>query len=161
MMIDAMFYVGRYDKKYENMALKSIEKLTKLAYRDFKLYHFEEVEAFFDDYAFFATALLSAFRSNNDEIYLIEAQKIINEALEKFYKNGFWSFSTTKYNTEAKAKDEIYTSAIGVMVKALKEISKYLKDEKYSHFASKTIQYNSYNTIRETLPHATLMIEYF
>ena len=150
MLIKALFNLGNIDNKYKQRAIKSLDALLETMFIDSKLYHTTlihkkpKVEAFLEDYAYLAQALISAFNSTGDELYLIKAQRFANLALEKFYDCGSWSFSKGEFETKAEIADNTYTSSVSIMLDVLLSLTTLLEDEKYSHFAFKTLEYNSY-----------------
>ncbi|MCK9491006.1 MAG: thioredoxin domain-containing protein [Sulfurimonas sp.] len=150
MMIKALFTLGDIDNKYKQRAIKSLDALLRSMFIDSKLYHttlihkVPKVEAFLEDYAYLTQALIAAFNSTQDEIYLIQAQRFANIALEKFYDRGSWYFSKGEFETKAEIADNTYTSSVSIMLDALLSLSTLLEDDKYSHFAFKTLEYNSY-----------------
>jgi len=150
MMIKALFTLGDIDDKYKQRAIKSLDALLKSMFVDSKLYHTTlihktpKVEAFLEDYAYLTQALIAAYNSTQDELYLIQAQRFANLALEKFYDRGSWSFSRGEFETKAEIADNTYTSSVSIMLDALLSLSTLLEDEKYSHFTFKTLEYNSY-----------------
>ena len=169
LMIHALFELGSIDSTYKERALKNLEALLSNLYKNTQLYHITlinkeaKVEAFLEDYAFISRALLSAYKSTHNELYLIHAQRFTNKALELFYEKGVWNFSVGEFATKADVSDNTYTSAVSVMVEALLLLSDYLNDEKYKHFAFKTLEYNSYELGRKPLlmPHMlTQMLHY-
>lgn len=150
MMIKALFTLGAIDAKYKDAAVKSLDALLETMFIDSKLYHTTlihktpKVEAFLEDYAYLAQALISAYNATQDEVYLIKAQRFANIALEEFYKKGSWNFSNGEFETKAEIADNTYTSSVSIMVDVLISLGTLLEDEKYSHFAFKTLEYNSY-----------------
>jgi hypothetical protein len=150
MMIKALFTLGTVDAKYKQRALKSLDALLKTMFIDSKLYHTTlihktpKVEAFLEDYAYLSQALISAYNSTQDEFYLIQAQRFANTALEEFYEKGSWIFSNGEFETKAEIADNTYTSSVSIMVDVLISLGTLLEDEKYTHFAFKTLEYNSY-----------------
>ena len=150
MMIKALFRLGEVDKSYKQKAIKSLDALLKTMVVDNKLYHTTlihkqpKIEAFLEDYAYLSQALISAFNATQDELYLIDAQRYINIALEKFFKNGVWYFSDNEFQTKADIFDNTYISSVSIMIDAMISISTLLEDDKYKHFAFKTLEYNSY-----------------
>ena len=46
-----------------------------------------KIEAFLEDFAYLSQALIAAYKFTQNEIYLIDAQRFANIALERFYKN--------------------------------------------------------------------------
>ncbi len=154
MMIKSLFTLGAIDSKYNKIAVDALNALLKTMYVNDKLYHTTlihkapKIEAFLEDYAFLSDAILSAYKYTGKDIYLIQAQRFINTALEKFYKNGVWNFSDRDFETKAEISDNTYTSSIAVIVDAMFTLSILVDDEKYAHFAFKTLEYNSYELAR-------------
>jgi len=150
MMIKALFALGNIDDLYKQRAIKYLDTLLESMYIDGKLYHTTlihktpKIEAFLEDYAFLAQALIEAFNSTQDELYLIRAQHFANMALERFYDKGTWRFSVGEFETKAEISDNTYTSPVAIMVDVLLSLGTLLEDDKYSHFAFKTLEYNSY-----------------
>ena len=157
MMIKSLFLLGSIDSSYTKKALKSLDALLETMYLDGVLYHTTlihkepKIEAFLEDYAFISAALISAYRSTQDELYLIHAQRFTNKALEEFYNKGEWNFSTGEFVTKAETADNTYTSSISIMVDVLLSLGSLLEDEKYTHFAFKTMEYNSYDLGRKPI----------
>ena len=157
MMINAMFKLGAVDSKYKQRAIKNLDALLKTMFLDGVLYHTTlihktpKVEAFLEDYAFLAQALLTAFKHTGDELYLINAQRFANKALEEFYDKGVWNFSTGEFVTKAEISDNTYTSSVSIIIDVLLSLGSVLEDEKYTHFAFKTMEYNSYELGRKPI----------
>lgn len=165
MMIKALFKLGAIEDTYRQRAIKSLDALLACMFIDGKLYHTTlihktpKVEAFLEDYAFLAEALLSAFNETFDEIYLIRAQHFANLALEKFYNKGEWRFSSGEFDIKAEISDNTYTSPVSVMVRVLISLSTLLEDEKYLHFAFKTLEYNSYELGRRPILYPNMLLQ--
>lgn len=157
MMIHSLFTLGAIDAKYTQRAKLYLDALMKSLYLDGKLYHTTlihkepKVEAFLEDYAFLSRALIAAYEQTFDELYLIEAQRLANKALELYYNKGEWSFSVGDFATKAEISDSTYTSSVSIMLDVLLSLATLLEDEKYSHFAFKTLEYNSYELGRRTI----------
>jgi len=154
MMIKSLFLLGTIESKYKDYGLKILDALLDNLLIDGKLYHLKEdkrigVEAFFDDYAFLSGALLIAYKTTQNEHYLIYAQKCINDALEYFYEYGGWNFNEGDLRVDAEVSDRIYKSAISEIVENLIVLGELLDDEKYIHFAFKTLEYYSYELGRK------------
>ena len=157
MLINSLFKLGSVDAAYQTKAKKSLDALLKTMYRDDTLFHTTlihkepKIEAFLEDYAFLAQALLTAYKYTQDEIYLITAHKFVNKALERFYDKGLWSFSDGEFRVKAETTDNTYTSSVSIMVDTMLTLASLLEDEKYAHFAFKTMEYNSYDLGRRPL----------
>ncbi len=164
MMIKAEFVLGKIDPLFSQRAKTHLDKLLQTLYIDGKLYHTTlfkkepKVEAFLEDYAFLATALIEAYSSTQDELYLIKAQQITNKALELYYNKGVWKFSSD-FETKADLADNTYTSPVATIVDALYSLAYLLDDEKYSHFAYKTLEYNSYELSRRPIYYPNLLTQ--
>ena len=165
MMIKSLFTLGQVDSKYTLRAKKSLDALLKTLYIDGKLYHTTlihkkpKVGAFLEDYAFLAQALITAYKFTQNEIYLIDAQRFTNIALEEFYKNGQWNFSSGEFLTKSEIYDNTYTSEVSVMIDVLISLGTLLEDEKYTHFAFKTLEYNSYELGRKPIYSPYMLVQ--
>lgn len=163
MMIKALFVLGNIDDSYKLTAIKKLDAVLKSMFIDGKLYHSTlihkspKVEAFLEDYAFLSQALIEAFNSTQDELYLIRAQHFVNTALEKFYDKGTWKFSIGEFETKAEISDNTYTSCVSVMLDVLISLSSLLEDGKYAHFAFKTMEYNSYELARRPVIYPSML----
>jgi hypothetical protein len=157
MMITALFKLGSVEKKYLIKAEDALKALLEKLYIDDRLYHTAlinkepKVEAFLEDYAFLSQALLSAYKYTQDELYLIMAHKFVNSALEKFFERGLWYFSEGAFRIKAESTDNTYTSSVSLMIESMLTLSTLLEDEKYAHFAFKTLEYNSYDLGRRPI----------
>ncbi len=156
MMIHALFDLSSIEPRYQEIALKHLDALLQNMYRNGTLYHSTlihkppKVEAFLEDYAYLGIALVNAYERSYNERYLIEAQKMANSALEQFYKHGMWYFSKAEFETKADTTDSSYPGSVGVIVDLLLSLGA-LVDEKYRHFAFKTLEYYSYDLARKPI----------
>lgn len=157
MMINSLFKLGAVENKYMLKASQSLDKLLEVMFVDGTLYHTTlihkepKVEAFLEDYAFISQALLTAFKYTQNELYLIHAQRFINKALEEFYDKGLWNFSSGDFAVKAEITDTTYTSSVSIIIDSLLTLSILLEDDKYAHFAFKTMEYNSYDLGRKPI----------
>jgi uncharacterized protein YyaL (SSP411 family) len=167
MMIHSLFQLGAIDHTYKEKARKSLDALLETMVIDGTLYHTTlihktpKVQAFLEDYAFLSQALISAYKYTQDELYLIAAQRFVNKALEEFYDKGVWHFSKGEFTTKAETSDTTYTSSISIMVDLLLSLSTLLEDEKYKHFAFKTMEYNSYEMGRKPIYFRSMLTQVF
>ncbi len=156
MMIKALFKLSSIDASYKKIAVKHLDTLLETMVINSTLYHSTlinktpKIEAFLEDYAYLGVALITAYESTYDERYLIEAQKMANSALERYYDKGMWYFSKDEFETKADTTDSSYPGSIGVIVNLLLSLGSLL-DEKYRHFAFKTLEYYSYDLARKPI----------
>ncbi|HEX5623412.1 MAG TPA: thioredoxin domain-containing protein [Sulfuricurvum sp.] len=148
MMIKALFVLGRQIPHYHNAAIASLEALLSTMMIEGQLYHTAlvhkrpKIEAFLEDYAYLADALIEGYQRTLEEHYLIQAQMLVNKALELFYENGAWYFSRGTFPTIAELDDGSYPSAMAVIVDVLLSLGSLI-DGKYRHFAFKSLEYVS------------------
>jgi len=167
MMIKSLFLLGSIDSSYTQKAINSLDSLLETLHIDGNLYHSTlihktpKIGAFLEDYAFLSSALVTAYNYTQDETYLVYTQKFVNSALSEFYKNGIWKFSNGDFDTKAEITDNTYTSSVSTMVDVLISLSSLLEDEKYKHFAFKTLEYNSYELGRKPIHYPTLLTQMF
>lgn len=134
MMIKAYLIAGSIDKKYEIQGLEYLEKLIRAFYMGDQLYHYSiqnkvsTKKGLLEDYAFLADTLLYAYALTYDESYFNLADKLVKQALDKFYKNDTWYLSDEKIGVKANFIDRYYTSALGLMFSNLISISNFKYD---------------------------------
>ncbi len=156
MMITALFKASRVDSKYLKTAMKSLDKLLSTMYINSQLFHSTligkepKIQAFLEDYAYLSEALIEAYESTLDEVYLITATKLANTAIEKYYDNGKWKFSRGEFETNADIYDSSYPSSVATMINALYSISS-LVDIVYKKFVFKTLEIYSYDVMRQPI----------
>lgn len=148
MMIKSLLIVGKQIPSYQDDAITSLEALLSTMFIDGVLYHTTlihkkpKIEAFLEDYAYLSDALIQAYQSTFDEVYLIRAQQLTNKALELFYQNGAWYFSRGAFPTLCELDDGSYPSAMAIMMDNLLSLGSLI-DSKYRHFAFKSLEYSS------------------
>jgi uncharacterized protein YyaL (SSP411 family) len=155
-MVTALFKASRIDSKYLKPAMKSLDKLLSTMYIHSQLFHSTligkepKIHAFLEDYAYLSEALIEAYESTLDEMYLITATKLINASIEKYYENGKWKFSRGEFETNADIYDTSYPSSVSTILNALYSISS-LVDVVYKKFVFKTLEVHSYDVMRQPI----------
>ncbi len=152
MMTGALLTLSSLENKYLKTALRELEKILSNS----KINLLEE-------FSFIASALIKAYKATKEEHYLIKATQFTNKALERFYNHGGWLFCDNEFKTKADITDNVYTSCVSVMIKVLIDLGELLKDEKYLHYAYKTLEYNSYELARNSIYYPSMlnvMLEY-
>ena len=156
MMIKSLFVAGRTDKKYLKLAIKSLDALLRSMYTNSELYHSTligkkpKIKAFLEDYAYLTEALIEAYNSTLNEVYLVTATKLANNAIEKYFDKGKWKFSRGEFETDADIYDSSYPSSVAMMISALYSISS-LVDIVYKKFVFKTLEIYSYDVMRQPI----------
>jgi len=156
MMIVSLFKASRVEKTYLPLAIKSLDALLKSMYVHSELYHSTligktpKIKAFLEDYAYICEALIEAYKSTLNEVYLVTATKLANNAIEKYFDKGKWKFSRGEFETNADIYDSSYPSSVAMMLSALFSISS-LVDTVYKKFVFKTLEIYSYDVMRQPL----------
>ncbi|KIM12114.1 MAG: hypothetical protein KU38_04195 [Sulfurovum sp. FS08-3] len=156
MMIKTLFKAGRIEERYNQQAQASLKALIELLMVNGVLYHSTiightpKIEAFLEDFAYLGDALIEAYCSTQNEIYLVEATRLLNNAIEKYYNQGKWKFSSGEFETFADIYDSSYPSSVGVMSHFILSISS-LVDSVYKKFAFKSFELHSYKIMRQPL----------
>ena len=156
MAISALFQASTLDKKYQSIAIKSLDALFKNLSINEELFHSTlstntpTTEAFLEDYAYLGELLINAYQTTLDELYLVEATKISNKMIEQFYVHGKWKFSNGKFTIDEDIHDSNYASSLSIALSFLMSISS-LVDANYKKFVFKTLELNSYNLMRQPL----------
>jgi len=164
MMISALFELSKIEPKYQDIAISSLDKLKSKMLVGNRLYHSAmldtkpKIEGFLEDYAYFIEALLIAYSATLDEIYLIEAISLTNEAIKLFYKNGRWQIGNLDYKNFVDDFDSSYPSPLSIMVENLLTI-RSLSEPIYEKFAFQTLQVQSYNLMRQPISRPKLANE--
>ena len=164
MMISALFELSKIEPKYQDIAISSLDKLKSKMLVENRLYHSSmldskpKIEGFLEDYAYFIEALLIAYSATLDEIYLIEAISLTNEAIKLFYKNGRWQIGNLDYKSFVDDFDSSYPSPLSIMVENLLTI-RSLSEPIYEKFAFQTLQVQSYNLMRQPISRPKLANE--
>jgi uncharacterized protein len=165
MMIKSLFKASRTDKKYLKPAIKALDALLQSMYINSELYHSTligktpKIKAFLEDYAYLSEVLIEAYESTFNEIYLITATKLTNNAIEKYFVKGKWKFSRGEFETNADIFDSSYPSSVSTMLSVLYSISS-LVDVVYKKFVFKTLEIYSYDVMRQPIstPRMTRMV---
>jgi len=161
MIISTLFIASTLDKKYQNIAIESLESLLSTLYINDTLYHSTvigvqpKINAFLEDYAYLGETFITAYQSTLDESYLIKATHFANIVIEKFYKHGKWIFSNGSFSVEEEIFDSNYPSSLSIASSLLMSISS-LVDTNYKKFVFKTLELNSYNLMRQPLSSPSL-----
>jgi uncharacterized protein YyaL (SSP411 family) len=146
MYINALFSLTSVDESYLKTALKELDVILSV----------DNINTL-EEFAFIASALIEAYKCTSEQHYLIKATQFANKSLERFYNFGGWLFCDNEFKTKADISDNIYTSGVSVMVDVLLDIASLLKDEKYAHYAYKTLEYNSYELARNSVYYPSML----
>lgn len=162
MMIEAFFSLSVYDKKYKEIAQKSLSKLLDKMYVNDKLMHSSliekdaKVEAYLEDYAYLSKTLIYAYEVTSLEMHLDLAKSIVQSALKTHYKKGVWKFSVGEFETLAVIEDGSYPSCVGIMIESLLSLG-VLVDDMYREIALESLQNYISGVIKAPVLHASMV----
>ena len=145
--ISALLKAGKMvDKSYHKEALHALDSLLSHLYIDGTLYHQiivgkkPKVAAYLEDYAFLIDALIAGYEVSFDADYLKVAQKLLDEGVRGFYKEGRWYMSDDAFKAKAAFYDASYRSAMAIMIENIFKIALLSDNIKLYHFGLKSLQ---------------------
>ena len=150
MVIDALFLASVYDKKYKTLAINALDTLLERNHKNQTLKHHHDINAFLEDYAYLGVALLTTYESTENRKYLILAEGILNQAIEKFYERGRWKFAKSDIPVYDDIYDPLYPSAMATILLLAQRIS-FVIDNDYTQIIFKSLEMNSYALMRQPL----------
>ena len=137
-----------FDERYLHEALQALDRLIDRLYKD-QLYHQviakekPKKEAMLEDYAYLIRALATAYELSLEHRYLELADKLFNEAKERFFDHGVWYFSTQDHKLPADLSDSYYSSALATLYLAMLDLSSLGEDLKLYALAKRSIEEKS------------------
>ena len=161
MMIDAIFELSKIEPKYQDIASNYLEALESKMVNGVKVHHScliqntPKVDGFLEDYAWLINAYLQSYSVTLDELELIKATNLANEAVRRFYKDGKWQIGDGEFKNFEQDYDSTYTSSLSLMTQNLLTL-RSLVEPIYEKFAFKTLEVNSYNLMRQPISRPTL-----
>lgn len=154
MVIKSLFLLSHYEESVRQEAELCLDALLDKLYIDDQLYHTAmidstaKVEAFLEDYAYLALALIQAYQTTLNTEHLLLAQRLCDRALELFFEGGRWYFSKAELLVEADISDSSYPGSVGIIIDALLSLG-VLADEKYRRFAFMSLEYYSSQLVKK------------
>ena len=161
MMVDALCNLATVEAEYKDIALNALTALEAKMSDGVKLYHSvlidnkPKVDGFLEDYAWLVKANISAYSVSLDELYLIRATNLANEAVKRYFKDGLWLVSDGEFKDYAEDTDASTPSSVAIMVQNLLTL-RSLVEPIYEKFAFKTLEVNSYNIMRQAISRPTM-----
>ena len=161
MMIATLFNASRVEPNYLKKALFSLEALEDLMLDDVTLHHSvlfgnkPKVAGFLEDYAWLTYAYICAYNTTLDELFLIKASNLANEAIRRYYKRGRWLIGDGEFQNFDQDFDTTYTSSVSLMVENLLTL-RSLVELSYDKFIDQSLQVFSYNLMRQPISRPTM-----
>ena len=162
MMISALCNVYRVsgERGYLDAA-----KLAALQFMNGKLMHsyldgIGYVEAFVDDYAFVASAMLDLYQLSGERAYLQRADALCSDMVSLFYKEGegFSRSASRMWKSASDSRDSVVQSGISAAACALFTASRLLGKPHYEEIASKSIQALSNDISDAPVEHSSMLV---
>ena len=161
MMIKALYEAAKVDKRYLKIANSSLDALKEKMVRGARVFHSAlidsepKIEGFLEDYAYLIDAYLSKYSATLDELALIEATNLANEAIKLFYRNGLWLVGGDEFENFEQDSDASTPSSVAIMCNNLLTL-RSLVEGVYEKFAFSTLEINSYNIMRQPISRPTI-----
>jgi len=146
MMISALFKASEFEEKYKNEAIKTLDSLLDVMYKD-KLYHSynknenAKKEALLEDYAYLIRALIDGYEHTFNEKYLDFAKRLTKEVKE--FKGEIW-YMNRSHTIKADFSDSAYASSISVLASDFLDLALLEFDLELKHKAENIIENGSY-----------------
>jgi len=146
MMISALFKASEFEEKYKNEAIKTLDSLLDVMYKD-KLYHSynknenAKKEALLEDYAYLIRALIDGYEHTFNEKYLDFAKRLTKEVRE--FKGEIW-YMNRSHTIKADFSDSSYASSISVLASDFLDLALLEFDLELKHKAEDIIENGSY-----------------
>ena len=150
MVIDMLFLASTIDYRYLDIAIDSLDTILDRYYINGELYHTDNIKGFLEDYSYLGLALLRGYEITSNREYLILSQSILNSAIDRFYSYGRWRFSNSDIVIYDEIYDIDYPSATSKILYLIERISPLVEGD-YSNILFKTLEFNSYNLMRQPL----------
>lgn len=154
-VIRTLLSVDTGEGRYRKIALETLDHLIAEHYASEQLLHTNGVEGFLEDYAFLGHALLEAYRTTEQSRYLVQAEHLAHQMIERFYDYGFWKFSNGTLSVYDDIFDPLYPSAMATGILFLHQLSFFVESD-YNQFVFKTLEINSYGLMRQPLSSPTM-----
>ena len=131
------------DDYLRDFALKTIEKIIGMNYRDGALYHSGNVKAMIEDYVYLVEALISAYEATGEAAYLSRGQGLMDDCVKKFWDDrdsGFFDSEGEVLGIRLKAVEDIpHPSANSVAALLLIKLHYITGHQRYMELAEKTL----------------------
>ncbi len=139
LLLKTFALAGDIDDKYllkaKNLAEFLMVNFYQKTLKRVRINNITSQEAIFEDYAYFADALLALFDASGQQKYLMSAQKLMDEALDNFWDKQHYGFKISNNKRINSATKEIYDGAIpgpnGVAYGMLNLLADRLQLDKY------------------------------
>ena len=132
------------DTLIRNFAIRSLEKILAVRFRDQELFHTEGVKAVLDDYVYLTEALLSAYEITGEAHYAERADTIMNMCLQKFWDHKEGGFFDTEHEVIGlrlkNMEDTSHPSANSLGILLLLKLFHITKKDTYHKTAETSLQ---------------------
>ena len=164
MMITALFEASKFDNRYLDIANNSLDALSSKMVKGVSVFHSAlvdstpKIEGFLEDYAWIISANLAKYSATLDEMALINATNLANEAIKLFFKDGRWLVGGDEFKNYEQDTDASVPSSVAIMTQNLLTL-RSLVESVYEKFAFATLEINSFNLMRQPISRPSLANE--
>jgi uncharacterized protein YyaL (SSP411 family) len=132
------------DKWVKEFALRSLDRILQLHFKNGELYHCEEVKAVLEDYVYLIESLICAYEISAEVSYLETADEMMEICLDKFgdrESGGFFDTETKVLGIRLKGVEDIpHPSANSVGILQLLRLYHMVDKERYYEFAENSLK---------------------
>ncbi|MEW6714963.1 MAG: thioredoxin domain-containing protein, partial [Nitrospirota bacterium] len=135
------------DVAIRDIAIKSLNKIMLMHYKNGELSHIEGVKALLDDYIHITDALISAYEITTLKSYVLLAEEIMKVCIDRLWdsqKDGFFDSTDSLLGIRIKGIEDMpHPSSNSIAVMLLLKLYHITGDEKYKGYADLSLKYFS------------------
>ncbi len=145
MLISAYFHAYSVlgGEEVKGFAVKSLDRILKDRMDQGRLMHTEKIPALLEDYIHLADALIAGYEATAEKGYLKQAERFIDECLEKFFDHengGFYDTESEVLGTRLKKIEDIpHPSANAVAIRVLLKLAYTTDNHEYRDGAVRSL----------------------
>lgn len=133
------------DTEIRDLAIKSLDKIMLLHYKNGELSHIEGVDALLEDYVHIIDALISAYEITGFTSYISLAEELMNVCVDRLWdseKGGFFDSADSLLDIRIKGIEDMpHPSSNSIAVILLLKLYHITGNEKYRAYADSSLTY--------------------
>lgn len=133
-----------HNKEIRDIAIKGLDKIMRMNYKNGKLLHIEGVDAFLEDYVHITDALISAYEVTASGSYISIAEEIVNICIERLWdreEGGFLDSEESLLDIRVKSIYDIpHPSPNSTAIIMLMKLYHITGDDKYKGYADASLK---------------------
>ena len=147
--IKSLFLAGDLNRHYQDMAIKSLNRLISAVYIKHTLYHEKigtyvpHIKANLEDYSFLIQTLIAGYEKSFTSRYLTLADTLVKQAIRKFYKHHIWYIALKPFKIKATLFNNAHVNPLAIMTDNLLKLAILQENLSYQNMAKTIFIQNS------------------